>query len=132
MPAPVNGILFHGTSLHRWQSIRMEGCLRLPTVGDRKISLTPDRNVAGYWAEQSSLCDLQEGRGDGVGVVLVLYLVSLDASGHWLTGFRDAVWGDGECDWEQEIACWSSIDVIHVKEAQPPASNISASIPEPT
>jgi hypothetical protein len=106
--------LFHGMSTPRWQSIQQDGFLRLPTVGDPKISLTPDRSVAEYWAELASISDKKEGRGDGPGVILVLSHSALETSGHWLTEFSDDVYGEGECDWEQEVACWSDIEIAQV------------------
>jgi hypothetical protein len=26
---------------------------------------------------------------------------------HDLAVFQDTIWGEGECDWENEIACWN-------------------------
>jgi hypothetical protein len=97
--------LFHGTSMSRWRSIQRDGRLRLPTSGDLKISLTTDFGVAVYWAKLAAWTDRRDRLGDGPGVILVLSHSELETSGHWLTEFSDDVWGEGECDWEQEVAC---------------------------
>ena len=116
-------VLFHGTSMSRWRSIQQDGRLRLPTSGDLKISLTTDFGVAVYWAKLASASDgtvaecraaLAAIANRKAGVVLVLSHSALETSGHWLTEFNDDFWGEGECDWEQEIACWSDIDIAQV------------------
>jgi hypothetical protein len=107
-------VLFHGTSTPRWRSIQRDGRLRFPTSGDPKISFTTDLGVANYWADLAAWTDQKEGRGDGPCVILVLSCADLDASGHWLTEFSDDVWGEGECDWELEVACWSDIELARV------------------
>jgi hypothetical protein len=43
-------VLFHGTSTYRLKEILRENRLRLPQVGDEKISLTTERSVAEYFA----------------------------------------------------------------------------------
>ena len=107
-------VLFHGTSTPRWRSIQQDGVLRLPTSGDLKISLTTDLGVAKYWADLAVWTDRRDRLGDGPSVILTLSHSELDAAGHWLTEFSDDVWGEGECDWEQEIACWSDIEISQV------------------
>jgi hypothetical protein len=109
--------LFHGTSTPRWRSIQQSGVLRLPTSGDLKISLTTDRGVAEYFADLAAWTDRTDRLGDGPGVIIVLSRSALEASGHRLTEFRDDFWGDGECDWEEELACWSDIDISQVTAA---------------
>ena len=70
--ADLRDVLFHGTSTPRWRSIQQDGRLRLPTSGDRKISLTTDRSVAEYWADLAAWTDRRDRLGDGPGVTLVL------------------------------------------------------------
>jgi hypothetical protein len=71
--------------------------------------LTPDQLVAEHFARQSAQTDLEEERGDGTGIIISLSRAALDRAGYLLTDYSDAVWGDGACDWEKEIACWSPI-----------------------
>lgn len=87
--------LYHGTSDARWAAIQRDGKLKLPDCGDRKISLTEKKEVALYWAELSAGCDLQEGRGDGVGVVLSFDTETLRRAGYEFEAFSDDVWGEG-------------------------------------
>src|SRR3954451_4292516 len=82
------------------------------------MSLATDRSFAKYWPELASITDGKAGRGEGPGVILVLSHSALATSGHWLTEFSDDVWGEGECDWEREVACWSDIEIAQVMVAQ--------------
>jgi hypothetical protein len=43
---------------------------------------------------------------------LVIDGEGLVAEHYDLTDFSDIVWGDGKCDWENEIACWDDIDPL--------------------
>jgi hypothetical protein len=57
-------------------------------------------------------------------VVLVLDGEGLLTLNYDLAEFRDAIWGDGECDWENEIECRDDIEpleeVLIRVEAVPP------------
>jgi hypothetical protein len=103
-------ILYHGTSSYRLTQILRTNQLRpSPTVAP-KISLTPERSVAEYFACNAVFGDHYDHPGmetepvvltlDGEGLVALMY----DLEEHT---------GDGEeCDWENEIACWSAIDPL--------------------
>jgi len=118
----IQNVLYHGTSTARLKQILADGCLRVPTVGDRKVSLTTERDVAEYWARLSVFGDKHDEhahrlRGlppdadaaESRGVVLVLDAGRLAAAGYELSPFSDDIWGVGKCDWEREIASWGDI-----------------------
>jgi hypothetical protein len=46
------------------------------------------------------------------GVVLVLDGEGLLVLNYDLVQFCDPVWGEGECDWENEIECWDDIEPL--------------------
>jgi hypothetical protein len=107
-------LLHHGTSTARLKSILKEDRLRISNPGDPKVSLTTVRSVAEYWACFAVFGD-RHNRADekSSGVILVLDGEKLLARGYDLTEFRDDIWGEGECDWENEIACWNDIDRLN-------------------
>lgn len=104
-------VLYHGTSTARLNSILKEDRLRISDPGDPKVSLTTERSVAEYWACHAVLGDRHD-RADeeSSGVVLVLDGEKLLAREYDLKEFSDDLWGEGECDWENEIACWDDIE----------------------
>jgi hypothetical protein len=57
-------------------------------------------------------------------VVLVLDGEGLLALNYNLVPFSDPYWGEGECDWENEIECWDDIEpldeVLMAVEPVPP------------
>ena len=106
-------ILYHGTTSRRLRDILRENRLRLPQAGDQKISLTTERSVAEYFASNAVFGDHRSHPDEESKPVLLL----LDGAGllalHYeLESFSDPIWGDGECDWENEIACWTDIDPL--------------------
>jgi hypothetical protein len=105
--------LYHGTSTHRLQGILRENCLRVSETGDdHKVALTPDRSVAEYFAHVAVLGDRDLHRipeEKTRPVVLELDGDGLIEENYDLQHHSDPVWGEGECDWEQEIACWGDI-----------------------
>jgi hypothetical protein len=105
-------LLYHGTSTKRLKSIRKEDRLRVTGNWDPAVSLTTVRSVAEYWADCAVDGDRHDRPPDeeNSGVVLVLDGERLLARKYHLTEFRDDVWGAGECDWENEIACWDHIE----------------------
>lgn len=103
--------LYHGTSTRRLKEIRRENCLRMSATGERKIALTTERSVADYFACNAVFGDLLARPGEkSEPVLLILDGEALVADHYELEGYRDTIMGDGECDWENEIACWSDID----------------------
>lgn len=101
-------ILFHGTSARRFALIMHAGTINPGFSGNRHVSLTPSFGVACVWADSASSCSDYE---EGLPIVL-----SIDARGLIYRGFpdiepfSDPVWGEGECDWEQEVACHGPIE----------------------
>jgi hypothetical protein len=106
-------VLYHGTSTARLKRILAEGRLRRATIGDQKIALTTERSVAEYFACKSVFGDRHDRPNEeSTGVVLVLDGEGLLALNYDLAEFRDPIWGDGECDWENEIECRDDIDPL--------------------
>jgi hypothetical protein len=104
-------LLYHGTSTKCLKSIRKEDRLRVTGYWDPAVSLTTVRSVAEYWADNAVFGDrYNRPNVKSSGVVLVLDGERLLARKYHLTEFRDDVWGEGECDWENEIACWDDIE----------------------
>ena len=101
-------ILYHGTSSMRLGQILSENRLRVsPTGPDRKIALTTELSAAEYFACNAVVGDRPD--KDSVPKVLVLDGRLLLALSYSVTGFSDPIYGEGECDWENEIACWEDI-----------------------
>jgi hypothetical protein len=106
-------VLYHGTSTARLKSILRDGRLRASGTGDPKISLTTERSVAEYWACHAVFGDRRDRPGeDSSEVVLVIDGEGLLELNYDLSAFSDPIWGDGECDWENEIECWDDIEPL--------------------
>lgn len=106
--------LYHGTSAYRYQQMLKDGgVVKMSQIGDKKLSLTSALSVAVYWATSSTKVDFDEGRSLGCtnGIVLIFDQDELLKHGYFLQPFDDQIWGPGECTHEQEIACWSDIDI---------------------
>lgn len=103
-------ILYHGTSSYRQTQILRDNRLNLAQSGDPKLSLTPERSVAEYFACNAVSGDLYDHpREASEPVLLVLDGEGLVALMYALEDYT----GDGEeCDWENEIACWQPIDPL--------------------
>jgi len=87
-----------------------EDRLRTSSPANPKIALTTERSVAQYWACVSVFSDSRDHSGEeSAAVVLVLDGARLLTHNYDLTEFSDDFWGEGECDWENEIACWDDI-----------------------
>ena len=98
------GVLYHGTSQARRESILRDGMIRRAQSGPAKVALTNSVDVAAYWAALAADTDRQDGRGDGAAVVLCV-----DADQVSAEVYSDPIWGDGECDWEREVAVWGDV-----------------------
>jgi hypothetical protein len=99
-------VLYHGTSTARLKRILRDGRLRASRTDDPKVSLTTERSFAEYWACLAVFGDRRDRPGEdsnGEGLLELNYDLS---------GFSDPVWGEGECDWENEIACWDNIEAL--------------------
>jgi hypothetical protein len=106
-------VLYHGTSTARLKGILSDGRLRTSQPGDPKIALTTERSVAEYFACVAVFGDRRDRPAqESSGVVLVLDGEGLIALNFDLWEFRDHIWGEGKCDWENEIACWDDIDPL--------------------
>ena len=118
-------VLYHGTSTARLKRSLEDGRLRTSGTGDPKISLTTKRSVAEYWACHAVYGDRHDRPDeDSSEVVLVLDGEALLELDYDLNAFNDPIWGEGECDWENEIACWDDIEpleeVLMAVEPVPP------------
>ena len=106
-------VLYHGTSTARLNRILEEDRLRRAAIGDQKIALTTERCVAEYFACNAVFADRHDHPEEESGpVVLVLDGEGLLALNYNVVPFSDPVWGDGECDWENEIECWDDIEPL--------------------
>jgi hypothetical protein len=111
--APSRWILYHGTSTYRLKAIQRDNRLRVSPTGDPKIALTTERSVAEYFACNAVIGDHRNHpEGESHPVLLVMDGELLLVLQYELDGVSDPVWGDGECDWENEIACWADIDPL--------------------
>jgi hypothetical protein len=130
-------VLYHGTSTARLKRILADGRLRRATIGDQKIALTTERSVAEYFACNAVFADKHDHPNEeSRPVVLVLDGEGLLALNYNLVPFSDPYWGDGECDWENEIECWDDIEPLEevlmaVDPSQPSdtRSSLSAVVP---
>jgi hypothetical protein len=105
--------LYHGTSTARLKLILGEDRLRKATIGDQKIALTTERFVAEYFACNAVFGDRHNRPNEeSSGVVLVLDGKGLLSLNYDLAEFRDPIWGDGKCDWENEIECRDDIEPL--------------------
>ena len=108
-------VLYHGTSTARLKLILGKDRLRRPTFKKKTIAiaLTTERSVAKYFACNAVFGDKHD-RPDqeSTGVVLVLDGEGLLALNYNLVPFSDPYWGEGECDWENEIECWDDIEPL--------------------
>jgi hypothetical protein len=106
-------VLYHGTSTARLKCILTDGRLRKAPCGDQKIALTTERSVAEYFACNAVFADKHDHPDEeSRPVVLVLDGEGLLALNYNLVPFSDPCWGDGECDWENEIECWDDIEPL--------------------
>jgi RNA:NAD 2'-phosphotransferase (TPT1/KptA family) len=106
-------VLYHGTSTPRLNRILEDGRLRTSGTDDPKMSLTTERSVAEYWACHAVFGDRRNRTGeDSSEVVLVIDGEGLLELNYDLSAFSDPIWGEGECDWENEIACWDDIEPL--------------------
>ena len=127
-------VLYHGTSTARLKQILGEDRLRKATAGDQKVALTTERSVAEYFACNAVFADKHDRPDqDSTGVVLVLDREGLLALNYDLAEFRDPIWGDGECDWENEIECRDDIEpleevLIRSSPSQPSVTEILLSV----
>jgi hypothetical protein len=116
-------ILYHGTSTARLRSVLAENRLS-PTrylemrggdlsISTGKVSLTTEPSVAEKWAHLAAVTDTHDHFShDSSGVVLKLDGERLVELGYDLKHFSDPIWGEGQCDCENEIACWEEIDPL--------------------
>src|SRR4051812_25045086 len=103
-------ILYHGTSSHRLNQILSANRLNLSRSGPPKLSLTPERSVAEYFACNAVSGDRHDHpREESEPVLLVLDGEGLVALMYDLEDDTDE--GE-EYEWENEIACWQAIDPL--------------------
>ena len=120
-------ILYHGTSSYRLTQILNDNRLNLAQSGAPKLSLTPERSVAEYFA-----CNAVSGdRRDHPREESEPVLLALDGEGLMalMYALEDDTDEGEEYEWENEIACWDPIDpldevlidveAVPLKRAQP-------------
>jgi hypothetical protein len=90
---PPRWVLYHGTSTYRLKGILRENRLRIDALSGEKISLTPERSVAEYFASNAVFGDRHDHPNEESNpVVLMLDGEGLVALLHDLEGYT----GDGE------------------------------------
>lgn len=103
-------MLYHGTSLLRWQRIQDAGHVNPAPCGDKHVSLSTCPHVAARFALSAYEMGEWHGEEDEKGlVVLSVGRGILERHGFKLFPYSSPVWGDGECDWEKEISCLEPI-----------------------
>jgi hypothetical protein len=106
-------ILYHGTTTLRLKQIRQENALRVSCTGDPKVALTPDRSVAEYFSFIAVAGDQHDRPGEITRPVILVLDGEALALRHTMEAYSDNFWGKGECDWENEIACWDDVEPLH-------------------
>jgi hypothetical protein len=109
-PPPRDGFCITARLVTGWLKILNENRLQVSRPGTPKLSLTPERSVAEYFACNAVCGDQRDHpREESRPVLLVLDGEGLVALTYDLEDYT----GDGEeCEWENEIACWSAIDPL--------------------
>ncbi len=108
-----DSVLYHGTSTARLTSIIASDCMQTSRSATPVVSTTLEYSVGEYFACAAVFGDEHDQPDKPtLPIVLILDGEALLKSGYFLTEFSDDVWGEGECDWESEIACWSDIRPI--------------------
>jgi hypothetical protein len=101
------------TTTLRLKSILEENRLRRAPMGVKAVSLTVSKKVAEYFACNSLFGDRHDRPAlESAPVVLVLNGELMLAEEYELEYESDDCWGEGECDWENEIACWDDISPL--------------------
>jgi hypothetical protein len=104
---PESLVLYHGTSTLRFTSIAREQRLR---ISPDKVALTPNFSVAEYFAMLAVYADWHD-HPENASAGLVLGLDGKELKRLYeVRRFSDPIWGKGECEWEQEYACYGNID----------------------
>ena len=104
--------IYHGTSLRIWRKIKDCGYLNPAPQGDMHVSFSCCSMVAARFALNAYQIGEFEGEDDGVGlVVLRAWVPKLERYGLKLFPYSSPVWGEGECDWEREIACSEPVPI---------------------
>lgn len=99
-------ILYHGTTERNFDQMTRDGFIKPAPQGDEHVSLSRSVSVALYFAEMAAAgSDMQSGSL----MILAVDSDAMEARGLRHGEFSSEVWGDGECDWEQEVACLDPI-----------------------
>lgn len=101
-------MFYHGTSLQRASSIMRDGVIKVAPHGVKCVSMTDDARVACYFAALAADCD------GSVPVILPIDADRLRTDGFDIELFEDQVYGEGECAWERETACWQDIPISYM------------------
>jgi len=110
-------ILFHGTTARRWQGIQEDRLLRVAPLGVNAVSMSDDPRVALYFARMAVYVELSERLGlNAEPIILAVDAKALLSEGYKLERFSDPIWGQGNCDWEREVVCWTDVPLRFVKE----------------
>ena len=104
------GKLYHGTNSLRYSQMLRDGAILPAPSGDQHVSLTTIEQVADYFASVASEWSDDK---DTVKIILEFDRDELAAGGFDLQPFQSDVWGDGECEWECEVACQEEIPMTY-------------------
>lgn len=100
--------LYHGTTIKRWAAIQEAGEIMPARIGVKVVSMTTEREVADYFADNSASFDKC-----GI-VILAIDREALERDGYQFEEFSDPCWGEGECNWECEIISEVAIPLSYV------------------
>ena len=107
-------LLYHGTTTLHLQQIRQDNALRVSPAVEKKVALTADRSVAECASLSAVVRDFHDRPGESTRpVILVLDGEALVGLRYVLEVYSDNTFGEGEFDWEDELASKEDIEPLH-------------------
>ena len=101
--------LYHGTSSYYHEMIKADGVLRCAPHGDQHVSFSRDKSIAAKAAQTSVDIVNSDFDANATPVILKTSSEALKGAGLRHALFSSMVWGEGNCDHEQEIACYDDV-----------------------